>query len=1013
MRITNIFVSVVTAFICFFPSSTAQILNGGLQEIVTWDSQSIYINGKRVMILSGEFHPFRLPSPSLWLDVFQKIHSLGFNCVSFYINWAQIEGEPGQFRADGIFALEGFFESATAANIYLIARPGPYINAEVSGGGFPGWLQPIDGVLRSTNDSYLDAAKAYIANISSIISKAQITNGGPVIMVQAENEYTYSNTLEVLEFLASQSPDLVALKALSDVNLEPQYMADIEQAYLDAGIVVPLTVNDAVALGNWAPDTGLGAGDIYGMDAYPFPLSGNCPDPYYWAPGTLPARTINYTLHLEQSPSTPYSITEFQGGAPSTWGGTLEESCNVWIGPEFERLIYKEVFAQGAKYLNLYMDIQEAVNTSYDYGAAITEERLVSREKYSELKLQGNFRKVSPAYLLSSPQFMGAGIYTNNQDLFVTRVAGEESTTSFYVVRHTDYTSYNSTTYQLSIDTSIGNISIPQLGGNLTLNSRDSKIHVCDYDIGGINLIYSSAEIFTWTNSDNKTTLILYGAKGETHEFAFLAELGPPELSSQCTGIQKQTVSSLVVVQWDVVPSTCVVSFGNAVKVYLLWRNEAYNYWALDAGINTSVIVKAGYLMRNASITDNALYLNGDINATTTLEIIAAPLQCGQVFFNGQLIIEDLNLTQQATLQFVPSIFTLPDFSSLDWKYIDSLPEIQTGYDDSNWTLCSQNFSNMARPLTTATSLYAGDYEYYTGSLEYRGHFVANGNETIFQIVTQGGDGYGHSIWLNDTFIGSWTGTGSDANHNGTYTIGSLVEGSRYVITVLIDHMGLEEESFVSDPTAAPQTQGSYYFAPFKTPRGILDYSLDGHTSQTDVTWKMTGNLGGVHYQDLARGPMNEGSMFAERQGYHLPGAPTSTWESRSPLQGIDAAGVGFFATEFELDVPSGYDVPMSFVFGNVTTGNGTAAFRCQIFVNGYQFGKYVNNIGPQTVYPVPQGVLNHNGHNFVALTLWSLDGAGAALTEFSLEPQAEIMTGYRLIEPAPQPGWAQRTGAY
>lgn len=80
----------------------------------------------------------------------------------------------------------------------------------------------------------------------------------------------------MLEFLISQSPDLVELKALSDVWLEPQYIANIEQAYRDAGVVVPLTVNDATPLGNWAPGTGLGEGDIYGMDAYPFPLAGNC-----------------------------------------------------------------------------------------------------------------------------------------------------------------------------------------------------------------------------------------------------------------------------------------------------------------------------------------------------------------------------------------------------------------------------------------------------------------------------------------------------------------------------------------------------------------------------------------------------------------------------------------------------------------------------------------------------------------------------------------------------------------
>jgi beta-galactosidase GanA len=77
------------------------------------------------MVFSGEFHPFRLPVPDLWLDVFQKVKALGFSAVSFYVHWALLEGEHGVYRADGIFALESFFEAASQAGIYLIARPGP------------------------------------------------------------------------------------------------------------------------------------------------------------------------------------------------------------------------------------------------------------------------------------------------------------------------------------------------------------------------------------------------------------------------------------------------------------------------------------------------------------------------------------------------------------------------------------------------------------------------------------------------------------------------------------------------------------------------------------------------------------------------------------------------------------------------------------------------------------------------------------------------------------------------
>jgi hypothetical protein len=57
---------------------------GELQSIVTWDENSLFIHGKRVLIYSGEFHPFRLPSPALWLDVFQKMKSMGYVALIFY-----------------------------------------------------------------------------------------------------------------------------------------------------------------------------------------------------------------------------------------------------------------------------------------------------------------------------------------------------------------------------------------------------------------------------------------------------------------------------------------------------------------------------------------------------------------------------------------------------------------------------------------------------------------------------------------------------------------------------------------------------------------------------------------------------------------------------------------------------------------------------------------------------------------------------------------------------------------
>ena len=193
---------------------------------VTWDEKSIVVRGERILFYSGEFHPFRLPVPDLWLDVFQKIKALGYSGVSFYVDWALLEGQRGTFRADGVFALEPFFDAAAEAGIYLLARPGPYINAEVSGGGFPGWLTRVNGTFRTNDTGFLEATDLYAASVGAIIAKAQITNGGPVILFQPENEYTNpQNNITFPNSVSTLSPldymQLICFAGLLQLRDEP------------------------------------------------------------------------------------------------------------------------------------------------------------------------------------------------------------------------------------------------------------------------------------------------------------------------------------------------------------------------------------------------------------------------------------------------------------------------------------------------------------------------------------------------------------------------------------------------------------------------------------------------------------------------------------------------------------------------------------------------------------------------------------------------------------------------
>lgn len=197
---------------------------------------------------------------------------------------------------------------------------------------------------------------------------------------------------------------------------------------------------------------------------------------------------------------------------------------------------------------------------------AIKEDRTVAREKYSELKLEAHFVKVSPGYLVANPGNLSSGVYNTNTDISLTPVTGANG--SFWVVRHTDYTSTASTNYTLILPTSLGTLNIPQLGGSLTLNGRDSKIHVTDYPVGSATLVYSTAEIFTWQQFQGKSVVVVYGGAGELHELAVKGSLSGSLVEG--TGVTFKQLNGSSVAQWQTTTTRRIIKFGNSLEVYIL-----------------------------------------------------------------------------------------------------------------------------------------------------------------------------------------------------------------------------------------------------------------------------------------------------------------------------------------------------------------------------------------------------------------------------------------------------------
>jgi hypothetical protein len=175
------------------------------------------------------------------------------------------------------------------------------------------------------------------------------------------------------------------------------------------------------------------------------------------------------------------------------------------------------------------------------------------------MKLEANFFKVSPAYLTATPKDQANGSYGTPTAIGTTPLFGNGTQTNLYVVRHADFTSLNDTSYTITLPTTLGNVTIPQLDGSLVINGRDAKIHVTDYEIGDINLVYSSGEIFSWAKGCPGPVAIFYGGAGELHELALPSSLAEPTIP-EGSKIKVAKKGKSWVIQWQVTPERQVVT---------------------------------------------------------------------------------------------------------------------------------------------------------------------------------------------------------------------------------------------------------------------------------------------------------------------------------------------------------------------------------------------------------------------------------------------------------------------
>lgn len=296
------------------------------------------LNDEPFRILSGAIHYFRV-HPDLWEDRIRKARLMGLNTVETYVPWNEHSPTPGSFVSGGRLDLGRFLDLVAAEGMRAIVRPGPYICAEWDNGGLPAWLfTDVTVGIRSSEPGYLAAVGSYLDVLLPIVVERQITRGGPVVLLQIENEY------------GAYGKDVAYL----------QHLVDLAKHH---GVDIPLFTCDQ-PFGTMIEDGSL---------------------PELHKTGTFGSRSVERLAFLrERQPTGPLMCAEFWNGWFDNWGTHHHTTDAAASAAELDALL-----SAGAS-VNIYMfhggtnfgftngandkGIYEPTITSYDYDAPLSED---------------------------------------------------------------------------------------------------------------------------------------------------------------------------------------------------------------------------------------------------------------------------------------------------------------------------------------------------------------------------------------------------------------------------------------------------------------------------------------------------------------------------------------------------------------------------------------------------------------------------------------------------------------
>ena len=204
--------TIIATLLFCLSTLTAQARGGDF----TAGKNTFLLNGQPFVVKAAELHYPRIPRP-YWDQRIKMCKSLGMNTICLYVFWNIHEQQEGKYDFTGNNDVAAFCRLAQKNGMYVIVRPGPYVCAEWEMGGLPWWLlKKKDIRLREDDPYFLARVKAFEAEVGRQLAPLTIQNGGPIIMVQVENEY---GSYGVNKQYVSQIRDIVKASGFDKVTL--------------------------------------------------------------------------------------------------------------------------------------------------------------------------------------------------------------------------------------------------------------------------------------------------------------------------------------------------------------------------------------------------------------------------------------------------------------------------------------------------------------------------------------------------------------------------------------------------------------------------------------------------------------------------------------------------------------------------------------------------------------------------------------------------------------------------